>query len=136
MLLTNLSNITILGIGDYMKLVFCTCYFDGCDTHNTNTIFEYDSLDQAEYDALLVKEHNVRELAKYEIALEEWTNNIRNHVQKMNAVMWPKKPIMVMKQFCSSSLLERDANFSYEILTLDTWIERNIVKDVITEDIL
>lgn len=119
-----------------MRLVFCTCYFDGCDTYHTNVIFDYDSLYQAEYDALLIKEHNVRELTKYETALEEWTNNIRNHVQKMNAVMWPKKPVMTVKQFCGSSLLEHDGNFSYEILTLDSWIERNIAKDVITEAIL
>jgi hypothetical protein len=126
-----------------MKLVL-KMFSTGACTYDRNdfVVFECASKEEAEYALLEAQEYNKDRDSRYKEAHEEWVAELDRITQKSLKTgktrdqylrKIPKAPSPgPVKCFCHQEVYPDTEYQSFEILTLEEWVNKNSVKEMIT----
>jgi len=123
-----------------MKLVFIRHYLDDETENNHHIIFEYESVEHAEYDLLCTQERNAKYDEEYRMLMNQHTIDVMEFckIKHKEPALFPSRPNRQHITFCGIPVYPKQSNnyygyVDYTIMTLDQWIEQNTYKTQILE---
>lgn len=108
-----------------MKLVLIERYSDNCTyTNELYYIFEDSNIYDAKYHLFEIQEENKKLYDEYNSI---YNKKLEDIVRNMRGVI-PEAPILKLNKFCGLECVPDTENISYEIITLDNWINNHSCK--------